>query len=404
MRLYVSVILLRSLGPWRLVRSLVCVVIQQKKQRPSGFWRLVTDDNDTPQYAVPPASHNSVKENWTTFRSPKIPTVRTTLPSEDFDEENNAILRSSESATPSVDTSPIVEKCPLPSETTKPKQSHQKSRDVFGSATKARKFHLVKGSSPISSPFLVSKTMAQKHRKNRRKELAIFAERTEIIREAKKSGDVSRPSSGELSHLDSGEKRDISQLEKPRKRPNATAAERKWRTETWAKPLRPNEVNVNLARIAENVKEPSTQRNHASIKLAKQLQGFALEEIRASEERMKGLSGGENLKVKPKPPKPRQPITEEVADDGSEEGVMTDTINLDDDGDYVLDTYVRSSAQPFGVAEPAGSYHDSLRSIDHGNVGILVIEDEEEELWETFAEGQEDDLEWNSEEEDENGL
>ena len=399
-----SVIIYKSLGPWRLVRSLVCVVVQQKKQRPSGFWRLVTNENDTPQCAALLASQNAVKENWTTLHSPKIPTVRTTLPSEDFNEEKTAIPRFSESATLSVDASPIVEKCPLPSEITKTKQSHQKGRDVFGSAKKARKFHLVKGSSPISSALLVSKTMAQKRRTNRRKELAIFVERTEIIREAKKSGDISRPGSGEPIHLDSGEKRDISQLERPRKRPNATAAERRWRTETWAKPSTPNEVNKNLARTAESVNESSSQSSHASIKLTKQLQGFALEEIRASEERTKGLSDGENLKVKPKPPKPRQPMTEEVADDGNEERIMTDNINLDDDGVYVLDTYVRSSAQPFGVAEPTGSYHDSLRSIDHGIVGILVIEDEEEELWEAFTEGQEDDLEWNSEEEDENGL
>ena len=404
LRLYVSVIIYRGVRPWRLVRSLLCVVVQQKKQRPSAYWKLVDDNSDTPQYAVPLASNNAVKETWTTFHSPKVPTVRTTLPGEDFNENRNAIPRFSESATPKVDGSPIAAKPPLPSEITQPEKSHQKSRDVLGSALKARKFHLIKSSSPISSPILVSKTIAQKHRRNRRKDLAIFVERTEIICKAKKAGDLSRPNSGDPSHLDNGEKREISQLEKARKRPNATAAERKWRTETWAKPLKPNEVNGNIAKQAENINEPSSRWNYESSQLAEQLQGVALEEIRASEERTKGLRGGEALKVKPKPPKPRQTKTEELADDGSEESVIADTINLDDDGDYVLDTYVRSSAQPFGVAEPAGSYHDSLRGMDHGNVGILVIEDEEEELWEAFAEDQEDDLEWNSEEEDENGL
>ncbi|KAF6234530.1 hypothetical protein HO173_007155 [Letharia columbiana] len=380
--------------------------IQQKKQRPSGFWKLVDDDNDTPQYAVLLSSSNAVKETRTTttaFQSPRVPTVRTTLPSEDFDESNNAIPRFSKTKKPRAEASAIIDKRQLQSEITQHKQSRQKPQDILASALRARKFHLVINPSPISSPLLVPKTTAQKHRKNRRKDLAIFVERTEVIREAKKSGSVSRPSSGEPRHLDYIEKKDISQLEKPRKRPNATAAERKWRTETWANPPKPNEVTENLTRTAENINEPSSQWNYESTGLAEQLQEVALEEIRASEERAKGLSGGGKLKVKPKPPKPRQPRTETSADERGGDDIMLDTIKLDDDGDYVLDTYVRSSAQPFRVMEPTELHHDSLNSIDPGNIGILVIEDEEEEaLWEAFAEDQESDPEWNSEEEDEN--
>ena len=364
--------------------------------------------NDRPQYAVPLTSPNAVSKTRTTataFHSPKVPIVRTTLPSEDFDERRNVITRFPEVIKPSPDASAITEKRQMPSGITKTRQSRPKSQDIFASALKARRFHLVNDPSSKSSPLLNPGTIAQKSRKSRRKDLAVFVERTESIRKAKGTGDVSRPSSGGPGTIDNGGKEDTSQLQKPRKLPNATAAERKWRTETWANRPKPNEVNGNVTKTAENINEPSSQWNYESTKLAEQLQEVALEEIRASEERGKGLGAGGKLKVKPKPPKPRQPRTEKLADDGSGDGVMTDTIHLDDDGDYVLDTYVRSSAQPFGVTESAEPDHDSLHGIDHSKLGILVIENEEEEaLWEAFAEDRESDPEWNSEEEDENGL
>lgn len=368
------------------------------------------DENNTPQYAIPHAPPDTIKDSRTTtnaFHSPKVPTVRTTLPSEDFSEQDNAISGFSKSnlTNPSLDASTITAKRQQPSDITLSKESRQKSHDILPSALKARKFHLVKSHLPISSPFLVPKTIAQKLRKSRRKDLAIFVESTDIVPKVKESGNVSRPSSGEPKHLESSAKENRSQVEKPRKRPNATAAERKWRTETWANRPKSNQGDGNLTRTAENINEPSSQWNYESTRLSGQLQRVALEEIRASEERVKELGGGGRLKVKPKPPKPRQPRTEKLADHGNGDDVVADTISIDDDGEYVLDTYVRSSAKPFGVTEPAESCHDSLHGLDHGNVGILVIEDEEEEaLWETFAEDQESDAEWNSEEEDENGL
>ena len=393
-------------GPCRLVGSLACSVIQQKKQRPSGFWKLI--DDDTPQFTIPLVSSNPVKEahiNPNAFHFPKIPTPRTTQPGEGLNGQKNTNSGFSESTKASADPRAMMNKYQQPFELKQPRQSCQKSPDILRSELNTRKFHLIKSPSPVHSPNLVSKSTTQQHRKSRGKGLAVFVERTEITRKAKRSGNVSRHSSGEPRHLDNGEEIDMSQLEKPRKRPNATAAERKWRTENWANRRKSNEMNENLIRRAENVDEPSNQWNYESIRLAEQLQEVALAEIHASDEGAKGLSGGKKLKVKPKSPKPRQSRTEKLADESSGKDVIPGNIDIDDDGDYVLDTYVRSSAQPFEVPEPAESYHDPLHSTDHGNIGILVIEDEEEEaLWEAFAEDQESDLEGNSEEEDENGL
>ena len=395
-----SVITHTNVAPWRLVRSLAHVVIQQKKQRPSGFWKLVNDDKRTPQFALPINTPHPVKETQTTtaFHASKVPIVRTTLSSEDLEKQQNAFTRPLASAT--------CEQRQLQSQTSQLTQSRHSSHPILTPALKARKFHLIKDPSPITSHSLIPKTIAQKHRIKRRRDLACFAERPDPIRKAKNSSGVSRQSSGDARHTDNTQEEDILQLEKPRRRPNATAAERKWRIETWANSPKPNGVTENLTRTAEDVSKPSSQWNYESIRLAEQLQAVALEEIHANEKLAKGSSCSGVLKVKPKPPKPRQPKAEELAINGNKDEIVTDIISLDDDADYVLDTYVRSNAQqPFEVAGPAISHYDSLHVIDHGNVGFLVIEDADEEaLWETFAEDPEGDLEWNSEEEDENGF
>ena len=359
----------------------------------------MNDDQKTPQFALPITTPHAFNETQTTtaHNATKVPIVRTTLASEDSKKQQNTFPRSSLSAT--------VEKRKLPSETTQLTQSCQNSHSILTPALKARKFHLIKDPSPITSPFLVPKTIAQKHRIKRRRDLAVFTERPDTIRKAKSSSDVSRQNSRDPRHVDNTKEEDISHFEKPRRRPNATAAERKWRNETWANASKLNGVIENLTKTAEDVNEPSSRWNYESIRLAEQLQAVALEEIHAKEECAKESSCSKTLKVKPKPPKPRQPNAEKLGINGSEDEIVTDAISLDDDADYILDTYVRSSAQPFEITGPATSPHDSLHGIDHGKIGVLVIEDEDEEaLWETFAKDQESDLEWNSEEEDENGL
>ena len=393
---------IQVLLPYCLVCSPFGLVLQQKKQKPSGYWKLMSHDNNSRQYPPPIAFLDAVKKVQTTtnaFHSSRVPTVTATLPSEEFYKENNNPAWSSEKPISSTSAPAAVEKCPLSFEGTQPKKSPQNTHDIFASPSKARKFHLIRSPSSMLSPYLAPKTIAQKHRNRRKKDLAVFAENPEILRRAKLSGDAFRHDSAEPRDIDIGNGKDTLRLEQPRKKPNATAAERKWRTETWAKPPKTNAFNGNLTRTAESINEPSNQWNYESTRLAEQLQEVALEEIHTGDERAKGLSGSGQLKIKPKPPKPRQLWTESLDVVGSGKDLTMNAVNLDNDGDYVLDTYVRSSAQP------ADTYYDSLHDIDRSNIGILIIEDEEEEgFWEDFAEDRQSDPEWNSEEEDENGL
>ncbi|CAK3998790.1 Hypothetical predicted protein [Lecanosticta acicola] len=72
--------------------------------------------------------------------------------------------------------------------------------------------------------------------------------------------------------------------------------------------------------------------------------------------------------------------------------VATDT---DDDTDYVYDTYVLASSSGAGAAQVGEE--GAL-----GNVGYLVITEEDQAIWETYLEDDPSEKDWDSDEEDEN--
>ena len=77
------------------------------------------------------------------------------------------------------------------------------------------------------------------------------------------------------------------------------------------------------------------------------------------------------------------------------------------DQDYVYDTYVRYDRQP--LANATGKTESITNDLSHetaGNsIGILEISTvEDQELWDYVAGDSESEKDWNSEEEDENGM
>ena len=199
---------------------------------------------------------------------------------------------------------------------------------------------------------------------------------------------------------DSGESATDSVL--PRKRPGVTAEERKWRATNWGRVVEPK-VRAETATGSAPTIKPLKKWDTASPQLAEQLQQIAVDEILSEEARAAPENGHIQLKSQPKPPKPRHAKSQGAVDAETIDVEMTDSNVLDDDSMYVVDTYVRSIAQPT-TTEDRDLYIDPLRGLEEGNVGILVIDEDEEELWETYGEIQESDPEWNSEEGDENGL
>ena len=74
------------------------------------------------------------------------------------------------------------------------------------------------------------------------------------------------------------------------------------------------------------------------------------------------------------------------------QGVGVKDILVDVDEDFIYDTYIR-------VPVAAGSKGEASPN----DVGLLIIDDKDQELWQKFAES-DDDSEWDEDDPDSNGL
>lgn len=110
------------------------------------------------------------------------------------------------------------------------------------------------------------------------------------------------------------------------------------------------------------------------------------------------------LKFQPKPPKPRCKENPLFATGSSPGGVSPDAQNPESQDDFVYDTYLRTKQPTVAFPPDCPMKMDQLGCIADGKVGILVIAEQDEAVWETYAEEEESDKDWNSEEEDENGT
>lgn len=181
-----------------------------------------------------------------------------------------------------------------------------------------------------------------------------------------------------------------------RKRPKAGTAERAWRAETWSKQKSPVAIDE-----YQDVTEKPTNWDEESILLAEELHQFAMQESKAQK---KGSELLQYAKVNhsPESPESRDP-------EGETYKKFTDTDpairgNTSEDGDYVVDTYIRSSLQQLNADASLQTCLDPLQALDCSKVGILIVEEEQEALWESLACEQASELEIESDEEDENGV
>ena len=285
---------------------------------------------------------------------------------------------------------------------TRPLRRSEGNKESDESSPKPRNFHLSKSASPRSAPYAVSKHRMHMQRDIRKDDLAMFMEKRGEAAQLQHANKSAAAKFGESSRQDIDSGQSPTESVSPRKRPGVTAEERKWRVTNWGRSVEP-EIHAGTTTESARTIEPFKNWDIESPELAEQLQQIAVDEIISEEARVAPGNGHIRLNSQPKPPKPRQAKTQTAVDAGKVDVDMTDTNDLEDDSIYVVDTYVRSIAQPTST-EDSDSYVDPLRGFNQGNIGILVIDEDEEELWETYGEIQESDPEWNSEGEDENGL
>lgn len=329
---------------------------------------------------------------------PRVPTVRASLPGEEYQEKKHISYASRS-----------VQK---PTHSSLVQQTFESSDALLASTTPAaepRRFHLTKSASPLSLRHQTPSSGIQKHKKSRRNDLAVFIEKSKDKLRPKKT---SRGNSAVTSHRQSQITGDSMptlaavqpEEDQPRKRPNATAAERRWRDENWGDNTSTRAPREVPAREGRPIRELPNKWDYDSVELAEQLRQVALEEsgiTNGTSVAAGNVLSSPNANIKPKAPSLRYRDRQaqanvDVADD------MEAGDDVYDETSYVYDTFIRQVGPSDNVVSTAST--EPWQGLDLGKIGILVIPQEYEELWETYGEDDESDKDWNSEEEDENGM
>ena len=385
--------------------SLIQADIEPKRNRPSALWKRANKGDREPRFAQslplagPPCNAQLLTS---TVPGATTSTAATPAPIDHPTGRTEVTPRLRQHVRSNHQEPPHMGVKSPPSPITRPLRRMEGNKESDESSPKPRNFHLSKNISPRTPPYAVSKHRAHMQRDIRKDELAVFMEWREEAPESQRANKNTAAKFGESSRQDIDSGQSVTDSVSPRKRPGVTAEERKWRATNWGRSVEP-EIHVETTKESARTIEPCKNWDVESPELAQQLQQIAVEEIISEEARAAPGNGHNRLKSQPKPPKPRQAKTQGAVDTGKIDVDMTDSYDLENDSMYVVDTYVRSIAPPPST-EDSDAYVDRLRGFNQGNIGILVIDEDEEELWERYGEIQESDPEWDSEEEDENGL
>ena len=264
---------------------------------------------------------------------------------------------------------------------------------------KARQFHLVKNS--FLSPSHVIAGHGVQKRKSKEKSIALFTERRVLQLQLQLLEDSSKLKANmhQLVETSSIQHHELVTPE-PRKykRPTATAEEVKWRAKTWQKPAKTDKDKVPTSDDPEGSRGDDLSYGDYSLELAMQLQEFAIQETQNAAHQS-SMERRSQLKHQPKLPGPRpeKPVApmQKIQNDTT----MPNNPAGENDQDFVYDTYVRSD----GPIRNAPGLNDSTPDADGEEVGLLVIEEEDEEAWEEYGEDAESDKKWDTDDEDENG-
>lgn len=273
----------------------------------------------------------------------------------------------------------------------KASQLNHKKSSPSNSKPQPRQFHL---SGRTSSVFPANSEPNGRilKRKQRRTDLPVFVEKSRLARSARDTLPKFIEVSRDTSHTKGSENHDAGSTDCPR-------------IVLGARQSKVKSCGADATRSTRILAKKSNEEySQNSIMLAWQLQELATKEsLRPNLD----LPPPPQLqhKIKPKPPRPRRKEIDVKSVDSGGDQIMADVIEIESEEDFVYDTYVLSSGQvvikPKDTVEPMIS---KAGYVDNNRIGILVIEDADQEIWETFAEGEESDKEWNSDEEDENGM
>ncbi|RDW74694.1 Iwr1 domain-containing protein [Aspergillus mulundensis] len=269
-----------------------------------------------------------------------------------------------------------------------------------GGASSIRRFQISKSGTPMS-PLRSTGGGVQKRRADGA--VAVLVEklrREPHSRRASLVADAAARADGAAPHPQN--------THRPRKRPVVNQAEKKWRAE------RQGAITAAKDHISQVLEKGAQSRQsnweEESDRLARQFEQIALElDAQTHSKQAPGEARAAARPAGPKPPLKYQPRTPNKHrphpnwvpkhEDGSES-----------EDDYVYDTYIRHPLPDKGLIDPLvdiDSDHEAwLRhhGIDSSrqDVGVIVITPEDEVYWEDFAEEDDDEDRWDSEDGDSN--
>ena len=207
---------------------------------------------------------------------------------------------------------------------------------------------------------------------------------------------------------------------RPRKRPVVNQAEKKWRAE------RQKAISAAKDHISQVLEKEAQARQsnweEESDRLASQFEKIALEldgEMEAEPTSSNQYAAPSPTRpAMPKPPlkhQPRVPNKHRTAPPAPEPERVNYQSEHEDGGesdeDYVYDTYIRHRLPDKGFMDPLASIeldqetwlrHHGIDS-SRQDVGVIVITPEDEMYWDDFAEDEDDEDKWDSEDGDSNG-
>ena len=259
-----------------------------------------------------------------------------------------------------------------------------------------RKFYLAKGSFEILSRRSVSPAGISKTKRLRKSEVACFVEGRKRQAVGKERSRFQSKLDGKTPDAVSGSAVESSISRTERRKPHATAAEKAWRANEWNDP----KTETSDASESNNVSTTSfADSNDDLLKLASELQAFALKQSQANEKSVSQPLSERSLKFKPKPPKDRPRRRDHQPGSVSPE---LDAFNEEDD--FVMDTYIRSEFDSSRRSEHDEQMIDPTEHLQTENIGILIIEEEDEAIWDAYVGGLGTESDGVDEEEDENGM
>ncbi|KAL8823459.1 MAG: hypothetical protein Q9191_005838 [Dirinaria sp. TL-2023a] len=357
-----------------------CLYLQQKRFKSDFIYTRVQQDqslnHDIPVYRsqTGPDRPSLPKNNSSNL---KVPTVKATLPGAEYVTRIQEKPFLDESTIPDGQGSPVTTK----------NLNGRLQRAVAPSRT--RRFHLTRGAflspSHVEAGHGVSKRKAKTPSRSpvfvekKTKELFLRAQSSEHINQQRDLGDPARP----LFVRDDKAPGTLS------KRPNATEEEIAW---------------TKLADVSKNNSEQAHTAGAEQLAVTEEMLDIVIKMSEAAQDVAAPTGFQPTLTVKANSPARPSQRTLQPSDATQDAELMDVGVIMANDDVYVYDTYLRAAENRENVTLDVfdGPGRTAPLSMQADKVGILVIDEQNEQNWEEFLEDAPSDKDWDTDDDDEN--